>query len=131
MVSRFSRLLAFATLVALVGLNGEGFLLAYSEADLVEGERCSQSCCNLGKAGAAYASSCCRLRCHEDTGETNSEPAREQISLKKAGTQATLLQKLSTPLVITGISRTSLQWDFQSRDDGQVDLHIKNSVLLV
>ena len=127
----YKRFIAVTTLVALVGLNGGGILLAYSEAGLGEGERCGRSCCNLGKAGAAYASSCCQLRCHEETSETNSEPAREPISLKKADTQGTLLQKVSTPLLITGISRISLQRDVPFPGNGRVDLHIKNSVLLV
>ncbi len=127
----FKRFIAVATLVALVGLNGGGILLAYSEAGLPNEARCSQSCCNLGKAGAAYASSCCRLRCHEDTGESNSEPAREQISLKKADTRGVLLRTLSNPLLVTHTGRLSPDHDNYVPDDGHPDLHVKHSVFLV
>ena len=127
----FKRFIAVATLVALVGLNGGGILLAYSEAGLPNEARCSQSCCNLGKAGAAYASSCCRLRCHEDTGESNSEPAREQISLKKADTRGVLLRTLSNPLLVTHTGRLSPDQDNYVPDDGHPDLHVKHSVFLV
>ena len=96
-----------------------------------EGERCSRSCCNLGKAGAAYASSCCRLRCHDDTGESTSEPAREQISLKKAVTRGVLLSTFSNPLLVTHTGRLSLDQDNNLPDDGQPDLHVKHSVFLV
>ena len=127
----YKRFIAVTTLVALVGLNGGGILLAYSEAGLGEGERCGRSCCNLGKAGAAYASSCCRLRCHDDTGESTSEPAREQISLKKADTRGVLLSTLSNPLLVTHRGRLSLDQDNRVPDDGQPDLHVKHSVFLV
>ena len=127
----FKRFIAVATLVALVGLNGGGILLAYSEAALAEGERCGRSCCNLGKAGAAYASSCCRLRCHEDTEESNSEPAREQISLKKADTRGVFLRTLSNPLLVTHTGRLSLDQDNHVPDDGQPDLYVKHSVFLI
>ena len=125
------RFIAVTTLVALVGLNGGGILLAYSEAGLPNEARCSRSCCNLGKAGAAYASSCCRLRCHEDTSETNSEPAREQISLKKADTRGVLLRTLSNPLLVTHTGRLSPDQDNHVPDDGHPDLHVKHSVFLV
>ena len=131
MASWFVKSIALLTLLALSSLNGGGILLAYSEAGLPVGERCSQSCCNLGKAGAAYASSCCRLRCHEDTSETNSEPAREQISLKKADTRGVLLRTFSNPLLVTHTGRLSLDQDNHVPGDGRVDLYIKNSVLLV
>ena len=125
------RSLAVAVLLALVGLNGGGILPAYSEAGLAEGKTCSRPCCNLGKAGAVYASSCCRLRCHEDTGESNSEPAREQILLKKADTRGVLVGTLSNPLLITHTCRLSLDQDNHFPDDGQPDLHVKHSVFLV
>ena len=127
----FKRFIAVATLVALVGLNGGGILLAYSEAGLPNEARCSQPCCNLGKAGAAYASSCCRLRCHEDTSESNSEPAREPISLKKADTRGVLLRTLSNPLLVTHTGRLSPDQDNHVPDDGHPDLHVKHSVFLV
>ena len=127
----FKRFIAVTTLGALVGLNGGGILLAYSEAGLAEGESCSRSCCNLGKAGVAYASSCCRLRCHEDTGESNSEPAREQISLKKADTRGVLLRTLSNLLLVTHTGRLSSDQDNHVPDDGHPDLHVKHSVFLV
>ena len=125
------RLIAIPLLISLVALSGGGVVLAYSEAGLAEGERCSRSCCNLGKAGTAYASSCCRLRCHEDTRESNSEPAREQISLKKADTRGVLPRTLSNPLLITHTGRLSPDQDNHVPDDGQPDLHVKHSVFLV
>ncbi len=127
----FKRFIAVTTLVALVGLNGGGILLAYSEAGLPSEVRCSSSCCNLGKAGAAFASSCCRLCCHEDTSETNSEPAREQIPLKKADTRGVLLRALSNPLLVTHTGRLSPDQDNQVPDNGHPDLHVKHSVFLV
>ena len=130
-VFSYKRFIAVATLVALVGLNGGGILLAYSEAGLGEGESCGRSCCNLGKAGAVYASACCQLRCHEDTGESNSEPAREQILLEKADTRGVFLRTLSNPLLITHTCRLSLDRDNHFPDDGQPDLHVKHSVFLV
>ena len=127
----FTRLIAIATLISVALLNGGGVLLAYSEAGLAEGERCSRSCCNLGKIGAAYASSCCRLRCHDDTRESNSEPAREQILLKKADTRGVLLRTLSNPLLITHTFRLSPDQDNHFPDDGRPDLHVIHSVFLI
>jgi hypothetical protein len=117
--------------MALFSLNGAGILLAYSESDLATGERCSRACCDLGKMGAEFASSCCQLRCHEDVPESSSEPAREQICLKKIVTQSALLKGLSSLVPSAEISRPTLQHLSLQPVENQVALHVKHSVFLV
>ncbi len=130
-MDRLVKVVATMTLVALFSLNGADILLAYSESGLAAGERCSRSCCDLGKMGTGFASSCCRLRCHEDVPETGSEPAREQICLKKTVTQSAVLKSLSSLLLTFEISRPAFQ-DVSLRPvENQVALHVKHSVFLV
>jgi hypothetical protein len=117
--------------MALFSLNGAGILLAYSESSLAAGERCSRPCCDLGKMGAEFASSCCQIRCHEDVPESSSEPAREQIHLKKTVTQSAVLESCSSLLRAAEISQPSLERDFFRPADDHVALHVKLSVFLV
>jgi hypothetical protein len=117
--------------MALFSLNGAGILLAYSESGLAAGEHCSRPCCDLGKMGAEFASSCCQLRCHEDVPENGSEPAREQIHLKKTVTQSAVLESSSSLLPAAEISRPSLERNFLRPADDHVALHVKLSVFLV
>jgi hypothetical protein len=117
--------------MALFSLNGAGILLAYSESGLAAGEHCSRPCCDLGKMGAELASSCCQLRCHEDVPENGSEPAREQIHLKKTVTQSAVLESCSSLSPAAEINRPFLERDFIRPVDDHVALHVKLSVFLV
>ncbi len=130
-MDRFVKAVATLTLIALFSLNGADILLAYSELRLGAGERCNGPCCHLGKMGAEFASSCCRLRCHEDVPESGSEPAREQICLKKTVTQSAVLESFSSLLRAAEISRLDLQRNFLRPADDHVALHVKLSVFLV
>jgi len=130
-MNRLFKAAAILTLMALFSLNGAGILFAYSESGLTTGERCSRSCCDLGKMGAESASPCCQLRCHEDVPERGSEPAREQIHLKKTVTQSAVLESCSSLLRAAEISRPSLERNFLRPADDHVALHVKLSVFLV
>ena len=130
-MNRLFKVVATSTLIALFSLNGADILLAYSESGLASGEQCSRSCCALGKMGAEFASSCCRLRCQEDVPESSSEPAREQICLKKTVTQSAVLESSSSLLPAAEISRPSLERNFLRPADDHVALHVKLSVFLV
>ena len=130
-MNRLFKTAAILTLLALFSLNGAGILLAYFESGLTTGERCSRSCCDLGKMGADFASSCCRLRCQEDVPESSSEPAREQICLKKTVTQSAVLKSLSSLAPSAEISRPTLEHISLQPAENQVALHVKHSVFLV
>lgn len=130
-MDRFVKAVALLTLMALLSLNGAGILLAYSESGLAAGERCGRPCCDLGKMGAEFASSCCQIRCHEDVPGSGSEPAREQIHLKKTVTQSAVLESCSSLSPAAEINRPFLERDFIRSVDDHVALHVKLSVFLV
>ena len=130
-MKRIVKGVAIVTLMALFSLNGAGILLAYSEFDLAAGERCSRSCCDLGKMGAEFASSCCRLRCQKDVPESRSEPAREQICLKQIASPIGVLKNLSGLNPNLETSRPSPQHTSPAIGENHVALHVKHSVFLV
>lgn len=122
---------AVVTLFALFSLNGVGVLFAYSESVLPKDERCSRSCCDLGKMGAAFASSCCQLRCQEDVPQSRSEPAREQICLKQIATQSAVLTSFSDLLLSADLTGPTVDSLPLQPAEIRVPLHLKHSVILV
>jgi hypothetical protein len=113
-------------------VNGAGLLLAFTEANLAGDQNCKRSCCHLSKAGPGYASSCCALRCGEDVSETGSEPARERSTFG----QPDLLNAATTlvvvpPSLFSNANRSLVRSGDRPLLDGQPDLNIQHSVLLV
>lgn len=123
--------MALVTLLALLSLNGVGILFAYSESGLAAGERCSRSCCDLGKRGVQFASSCCQLRCREDVPRNGAEPAREQICLKQTPAQSAALKSFSSLVPAPEISSPTLERLSLGPAENQVPLHVKHSAILV
>ena len=131
-MSRFAKATSVLVLLALLSVNGAGLLLAYSEASLAQGESCTRPCCHLSKSGPGYASSCCALRCGDDVSETGSEPARERSTFG----QPQLLSAAMSFAVVPAAPHSSSKASRSKRGDrplldGQPDLNIKHSILLV
>ena len=119
-------------LLALVSINGAGLLFAYTEATLAQGQECTRTCCHLSKTGDGYASACCALRCGKDVSETGSEPARERSTLGQPQVLSTAAPfAVMPPIPHSGAIDSRSNRGDKPLLDGQPDLNIKHSVLLV
>jgi len=131
-VLRLTKATTVLLLLALLSLNGAGLLFAYTEVNLAQGRECKRTCCHLSKSGNGYASACCAVRCGEDVSETGSEPARERLTFGQ-----TELLGTATPFALLPPAPHSPSKASRSKRgdrplvDGQPDLNIQHSVLLV
>lgn len=119
-------------LLALVSINGAGLLFAFAEASFAQGQECTRTCCHLSKTGNGYATSCCALRCGKEVSETGSEPARERSTFGQPQLLSTAAPFAVVPSALRSgaISSRSQRGD-RPLLDGQPDLNIRHSVLLV